>query len=652
MSAQFGRWSFSGQPAPAGYIERARQMLAPHGPDGESRYAGPGVDIIYRAFHTTRESRREQQPVQVSWDAVLTWDGRLDNREELIRQLDRSVTLESSDAAIAAAAYERWGTKSFGKLIGDWALSIWNPKEQTLLLAKDFLGTRHLYYLQDEAQVLWSSILEPIVLLAGKTFQLEKEYIAGWLSLFPAAHPTPYAGIHAVPPSTFVSLRAGQQTATRYWDFDPHKQVRYTTDGEYEEHFRAVFQESVRRRMRSDAPVLAELSGGMDSSSIVCMADQILAQGHAETPRLDTISCYDDFEPNWNERPYIAKVEDGRGRAGCHIDVSSFALFASEPQTGHFPELPSSLRSPAGPDARISECLTAQGNLVLLSGIGGDEFTGGVPSSLPELADLLARARFASLARKLKAWALEKRMPWFHLLVDTVADFIPRFLIDPVKKTPQVPWLTQEFARELGAALSHYAAPSKLLGPLPSFQQSMKSLELLRAQLGCCTLSPPPAYEKSYPYLDRDFVEFAIAVPREQMVRPGQRRSLMRRALAGIVPEEILHRKRKAFVIHGPLKAISSEWEQVRLFCAHMRSDSLRIINSSVLLTALTEARSGHMVPLVPLLRTVVLERWLRSLESWNCIDFGGSYSEALSRSSANERIASVPSWSAPRTLS
>src|SRR6202035_132686 len=97
--------------------------------------------------------------------------------------------------------------------------------------------------------------------------------------------------------------------------------IHYRSDAEYEEHFRFCFTESVKRRLRSDSPVLAELSGGMDSSSIVCMADQILARGKGETPRLDTLSYYDDSEPNWNERPYFTKVEEKRGRAGCHIDV-------------------------------------------------------------------------------------------------------------------------------------------------------------------------------------------------------------------------------------------------------------------------------------------------------------------------------------------
>src|SRR5205807_1259080 len=142
-----------------------------------------------------------------------------------------------------------------------------------------------------------------------------------WLSFFPAAHLTPYVGIHSVPPASSVLIGPGRHMVSKYWDFDPKKRICYRIDGEYEEHFRGVFGEAVGRRLRSDNPILAELSGGMDSSSIVCMADTIIARGVAETPRLDTVSYYDDSEPNWNERPYFEKVEQKRGRTGCHIDA-------------------------------------------------------------------------------------------------------------------------------------------------------------------------------------------------------------------------------------------------------------------------------------------------------------------------------------------
>src|SRR6266851_2113845 len=321
MSVQFGRWNFEGQPPSPDYIEKVGAALAPYGPDGNETYSKRGVNIYYRAFHTTKESRRETQPHISSSGAVITWDGRLDNRAELVSGLRDALTICSTDVAIVAAAYEEWGADCFAKLIGDWALSVWNPVNRSLILAKDPIGTRHLYYSIDKDQITWSTILDPLVRFAGKTFAICEEYIAGWFSCFPAAHLTPCVGIHSVPPSSSVLLRPGRCTVSKYWDFDPEKKIRYRTDAEYEEHFRTVFAKAVRRRLRSDCPVLAELSGGRDSSAIVCMADSVIARGAAETPRLDTISYYDDSEPNWNERPYFTKVEEKRNRTGWHIDV-------------------------------------------------------------------------------------------------------------------------------------------------------------------------------------------------------------------------------------------------------------------------------------------------------------------------------------------
>src|SRR5437667_152724 len=136
MSVQFGRWNFEGQgPAPE-YIERVSAALAPYGPDSNESYCKGGVKILYRAFHTTKESHRETQPHISPSGAVITWDGRLDNRAELISELRDSLTISSTDLAIVAAAYEKWANTCFAKLISDWALSIWNPVNRSLPLVK------------------------------------------------------------------------------------------------------------------------------------------------------------------------------------------------------------------------------------------------------------------------------------------------------------------------------------------------------------------------------------------------------------------------------------------------------------------------------------------------------------------------------------
>ncbi len=185
MSVQFGRWSFEGEPPAPGYLDKVDALLAPYGPDDRGGYSGSGIDILHRAFHTTRESRRESQPYRSLAGIIFVWDGRLDNRAELIRELEQPLSSASTDVKIVAAAYERWKQLCFPKLIGDWALSIWHPDARTLLLAKDCMGTRHLYYTVQANCVTWGTLLDPLVLLGGIPVRINEEYVAGWFSFFP-----------------------------------------------------------------------------------------------------------------------------------------------------------------------------------------------------------------------------------------------------------------------------------------------------------------------------------------------------------------------------------------------------------------------------------------------------------------------------------
>src|SRR3989442_4782933 len=170
-----------------------------------------------------------------------------------------------------------------------------------------------------------------------------------------------------------------------------------------------------------------------------------------------------------------------------------------------------------------------------------------------------------------------------------------------------------------------------LIGPLLSFQSKLVTMYVLRRQLACNALSSDPPRERRYPSLDRGLLEFIYAVPREQLVRPGQRRSLMRRALIGIVPEELLNRKRKAYVARSPMTTISTEFSQPTT------SGSLGIVEPRVVYDILQELREGRAVPLVPLLRTFAIEAWLTNLVHWKClnnpkIDSRGTEQQALKR--------------------
>ena len=118
MSVQFGRWNWEGQPPAPDFIEKVSAALAPYGPDSNEAYCRGGVSILYRALHTTKESRRETQPHISTSSVVLTWDGRLDNRTELISELRDFLTTSSTDVEIVGSVYEKWGTDCFAKLMG------------------------------------------------------------------------------------------------------------------------------------------------------------------------------------------------------------------------------------------------------------------------------------------------------------------------------------------------------------------------------------------------------------------------------------------------------------------------------------------------------------------------------------------------------
>lgn len=607
MSVQFGKCNFDGKPVDPKDLDQVRPVLAPYGPDGEGYICKDNFGILYRAFHTTKESHRETQPHISISGSVITWDGRLDNREDLIERLAGELSLDSTDLEIVAAAHERWETDAFAELIGDWALSVWNPKDRSLVLVKDFVGTRHLYYTVEEDRVTWCTILDPLVLFADHAFKLAEEYIAGWLSFFPAPHLTPYVGIYSVPPSSFVHLAKGIQRVSKYWDFDPALKIRHGSDAEYEEHFRCVFAESVRRRLRSDTTILAHLSGGIDSSSIVCVADDVIARGAAEAPCLETVSYYDSSEPNWDESPYFAAVERKRGREGWHIQVRTDEALLFTPENDCFAFTPGGLSSNA--NLQFLEHIVSRGYRVVLSGIGGDEVTGGVPTPTPELADLLATGQFRALARQLHRWALQKRRPWFLLLAETVREFLPRKFLKPHKYQQPAPWLRPEFISRNHGPLGGYDRRLKVLGSPPSFQENLKALDALRRQLGCSS-SPVAVYEERYPYLDRDLLEFLYAVPREQLVRPGQRRSLLRRALEHLVPAAILGRRRKAFVSRGPLLALGSIPTDANLMGSC--GEALGFIDSKKLADVLRQARSGTEIALVTVIRTLLLELWMK----------------------------------------
>jgi asparagine synthase (glutamine-hydrolysing) len=611
MSVQAGIWNLDGQPIDRTLLARISAATADLAPDGETTYLEGAVGMLYRPFHTTSESRLEVQPHVATNGHIMTWDGRLDNRDQLIADVRSEVRNDLTDAGIVSAAYIRWGLACFARLIGDWALAIWNPHERELILARDWAGIRHLYYYPTARRIIWSSQLAPLV-ACGDQFTLCPEYIASSLASRPSALLTPYREIQAIPPGSSVRIADHRMRVEFYWTFNPKGKTRYRNDREYEEQFRHLFRQAVRRRLRSPLPILAELSGGFDSSSIVCMADNIIASEGAEAPVLDTFSYSYPDEPEADDAFYFAKVEEKRGKRGHHAAIRG---------TGHsFPVMESGFvavpgftmrQEVANERARVIE---SNNYRVSLSGIGGDEFLGQATDPRVHVADLLVRVRLREFARHLTAWSLLIRRPWIQLLYETSLLLLPTWLRTLGDAGTELNWVNETFARSCKFPKLLMQAAEGPLSWLPSARDSFQTYVVLVGRLASAT---PTRDEIRYPFLDQNLAEFLMSIPPSQLLRPGDRRSLMKRALADLLPKELLLRRTKQSEIRCHIVTLQKHWEYLAPILADPLTSRFGYINPTAFRAALQEGRNGKVATyFLPLLRGLALELWLQGAVS------------------------------------
>jgi asparagine synthase (glutamine-hydrolysing) len=308
-------------------------------------------------------------------------------------------------------------------------------------------------------------------------------------------------------------------------------------------------------------------------------------------------------------------MEKARGRAGCHIDVSDHTLISYDYDPDR-PELtPVSRGERSEPARKLSRYIASHGHRIVLSGVAGDELLGGAPSLIPQLADLLVTARPMLLLQQLRAWAISNRTTVLALLTETLRAFLPRSAT--VGDVRSAPWWDAGFMAAHRAAFSRYEHRFSLLQAKPSFQERLATVEALRRQIASYVQAPQILCDRRYPYLDRNLVEFLVAIPPDQLQRPGKRRSLMRRALANVVPEEVLNRKRKAFIARQPLVDIMSHWSAYRELTENSILVALGVTDRGRLIAALEQARAGNIIPLPLLAHAVVLEKWLRHIRPY-----------------------------------
>lgn len=623
MSALAGIYNFNRQPVRDTQREQLAILwnsLQANGPDGGDILFAGSMGMCYRAFNVNEESRREVQPLSGPNNTMIAGNLRLDNRDDLIANLGRLIPKASSeitDIELALAAYQTWGEMFPKHLVGEFALVVFDGAAQKILLTRDHLGARSLYYHYDKERLICCSELGPLVEAIRIPLEVDDDYVAGYLMYDPEPELTAYKNIHAVKPFHVVKFSAaGSRREERYWDLATVKPIRFKTDAEYEEGFRFHFADAVRGPLRTDRPVFSDLSGGLDSSSIVCVAHRLIENGEVPARELFTVSLVSSNSPTSDQTKYIRSVEEHVGRAGYHIDEPNYPLFSTLSTENALSNLNPLLFCEAK-HRRISNLMEQANAGVLLTGVGGDEIACAQQYPAPELADLLVEFRFKSFHERLKAWSRRTKRPYVMLLRDAVRLLLPHSLRTrhETSKAGILPdFLLAQFIKDFSLR-SRHVARSPFSCDMPSANDQALGFWTAIRSIAAGWRSEMTRGYISYPFLARPLVEYMQAIPHTQRVQLGKTRFLMRRALDGILPPAIVKRRDKGNPQETIARAFMNEWPRLRPFFEDSRISSYGYVNKTAFVSAVEDYRLGKAIHLAMLLKFLSLEFWLRRLE-------------------------------------
>jgi asparagine synthase (glutamine-hydrolysing) len=551
MSGIAGVWNLDGRPLNPRDLSAVGSRLAPRGGDETASWSDGPIGLTCQLRRVTPESARERQPAFDSFKNVLIFDGRLDNRRELLEGVDGRLPPDCPDATLVLAAWRTGGEGSLTRLKGDFALALFDPRRRTLRLARDPVGARPLYYWEDSNRFVFASEVKGVLAHSAVPRRPNENLLADFLLLpqlpYDDESETFFDGVRAVRPGGVVRVADGRTSAERFWDFDPVQQVRYGSYAAYAEHLRELLIQAVRRRVRSRFPVAIAISGGLDSSIVTCIADDLRKTGETDAPLLSvSFTPPDDCS---EENRLIAAVESSRRVRVHRVAVGPPSDLHDATRDAWHSEWP---RVDDGwcAQRRMVEWAREQGARTLLTGLWSDQiaFTTGY------LSDLFVRLQWRRIAAHLaeySRWFVDADPSYFRSRFrrDLVFNLTPHWIrarLRPLQAWRNTPgaaainpaWTVRTTRRRPSvnrppAASAHARAVYQVIRST-SRRLQFEADEKLAASSGLEAVSP---------FLDRDVIAYLMSIPGEVVNHHGVPRALLRDAMRGIVPDVVLRRR-------------------------------------------------------------------------------------------------------------
>ena len=515
------------------------ERIVHRGPDDQGLHETDVASLGHRRLSIIDPELGHQPLSNEAGDLHLVYNGEVYNFRELRSELEAAGHLFQTrcDAEVVLVAYEEWGAACVERFNGMWAFAILDERLGQLVLARDHLGIKPLYFAEAGGRFLFASEIKALLAERELVPEVDDERLAGYLLLGLHDHDDGsfFRGVRQVPPATVVTVsfehtQHYERRAHRYWE------PRLSSDEPADpERFREVFERAIQRRLVADVTVGTCLSGGLDSSSIVCVMSKLLAEHAPDSSsmgdQLRTFSAVFDGDPI-DEQEYIRPVLAISGAASDFVRPQSSELFDDLPVVVWHQDEP---MVSSGPYAQYRVMQLANGKAkVLLDGQGGDELLAGyAPYQYVYLRQLAAERKVDLLAREARGAAdvlaplVRNRLASRKKAVD------PALYCRPLLGDPTRSKAAREADHRAQANLKQRLAQDLTEYSLPS---------LLRYE---DRNSMAWSIESRPPFLDQELVELVLGLPEDAIIRDGWSRWIFRESMKGTLPDKIRLRRKK-----------------------------------------------------------------------------------------------------------
>jgi len=503
-------------------------------------------------------SKRGRQPMTNTDESLwITYNGEVYNYKELRNELElENYTFRTNtDTEVLMNSYNKWGEDCVAKFNGMFAFAIWDMKNRQLFCARDRFGIKPFYYYFDSKIFLFSSEIKQLLLHPQVRSQPNRQIIFDYLYNGKIDHSeqTFFENIYKLEPAHYLVIKDGNFKISRYWNLSPSDEFSISDTKIAYAEFKDLFTDAVRLRLRSDVPVGSCLSGGIDSSAIVCLMAKLIEDSGAAA-NINTFSIT-FADPKLDESPYIDSVIDSTGVNGHFVQTDEDALLAELGKVVYHQDEPFGSSSML---VQYSVMKLAQENSVkvLLDGQGADEIFAGYPNFIiPYIIDCLTRGGPVTCAGEIKKYASYKKKSPLALAKTVLQKILLNNLSRVInqtagedacywrRKTPP-PWMNHSFFQEFYQKNS--VPQNRFLGKLNnSLYQSLTKCNLPAYLRYEDRNSMAFSIETRLPFLDYRLVEFGFRLRNHLKLGGGVSKRIVREAMQGVIPSGVLGRRDK-----------------------------------------------------------------------------------------------------------